>query len=142
MILGLLTRPQFSFEGEHYRIPQAFCEPKAVQTPHPPVTIGGGGERRTLRSVARFAQRWNTPYTDAPTLRHKLGVLAEPACGKSDRDLAEIDITAQVRYSTPGPTAAACAELADAGLDLAIVTLPPTSTSPRSSSRSRRRCGP
>src|SRR6478736_592894 len=51
VILGLLTRPQFSFEGEHYRITQAFCEPKAVQTPHPPVTIGGGGERRTLRSV-------------------------------------------------------------------------------------------
>ncbi len=95
-----------------------------MQTPHPPVTIGGGGERRTLRSVARFAQRWNTPHTDAPTLRHKLGVLAEH-CVDVGRDLAEIDITAQVRYSTPGPTAAACAELADAGLDLAIVTLPP-----------------
>jgi F420-dependent oxidoreductase-like protein len=123
VIVGLLTQPQFSFAGRHYTLTDAYCEPKGVQTPHPPITIGGGGERRTLRSVARFAQRWNIPFTDAATLRQKQEVLARH-CEEIGRDPAEIDITAQVRYQTPEPTAAACAELAGAGLDLAIITLP------------------
>src|ERR1700712_1933202 len=76
-IIGLLTQPQFSMAGAHFTFTDAYCEPKGVQTPHPPITIGGGGEKRTLRAVARYAQRWNIPSTDPATLTHKRDVLAE-----------------------------------------------------------------
>jgi len=111
--------------GEHFTMTDAYCEPKGVQTPHPPITIGGGGEMRTLRAVARYAQRWNIPFTDPATLAHKRDVLAQH-CEAIGRDPAEIDITAQVGYDpAAGPTALAetCAGLGEAGCQLAIVGL-------------------
>jgi F420-dependent oxidoreductase-like protein len=124
-IIGLLTQPQFSMAGKHFTLTDAYCEPKGVQTPHPPITIGGGGEKRTLRAVARYAQRWNIPSTDPATLAHKREVLAEH-CAAIGRDPAEIDITVQVGYdATTGPAALAeaCAALGEAGCNLAIVGL-------------------
>jgi len=53
VIVSLLTRPTTDFKGEYFTLADARCEPKAIQRPHPPVCIGGTGERRTLRSVAR-----------------------------------------------------------------------------------------
>ena len=47
------------FAGRYYRLTDARLEPKGVQTPHPPICIGGSGEQRTLRTAARFAQHWN-----------------------------------------------------------------------------------
>ena len=92
--------------------------------PHPPITIGGDGEKRTLRSVARFAQKWNTPFTDATVLRHKQEVLAGH-CADVGRDPGEIEITAQVIYiGTRGHRRRRVSELADAGCQTAIVYLP------------------
>ena len=122
VIIGLLTEPQFSFAGDHFVITDAYCEPKGVQKPHPPITIGGGGEKRTLRSVARFAQRWNIPFTDGPMLAHKQEILAAH-CAEVGRDPSEVDITAQVLHTTPEATAEACAALAEVGCNLAIVSL-------------------
>src|SRR5580700_9114758 len=59
VIVSLLTRPATDFTGRYYQLTNARCEPKPVQQPHPPVCIGGSGERRTLRTAARFAQHWN-----------------------------------------------------------------------------------
>jgi F420-dependent oxidoreductase-like protein len=123
VVIGLLTEPRYSFSGRHFTLTDAYCEPKGVQRPHPPITIGGDGERRTLRAVARFAQKWNTPFTDAPTLRHKMEVIAAH-CADIGRDPAEIEITAQVIHMGAGATAEACAELGEAGCDLAVVYLP------------------
>ena len=63
-----------------------------MQKPHPPICIGGGGERRTLRAVARFAQHWNFPGGDAATFRHKVDVIGEH-CEAVGRDPDEIERT-------------------------------------------------
>src|SRR5690349_2689595 len=58
-IIALLTQPLANFDGRYVRLVDARCEPKGVQRPHPPITIGGRGPKRTLRAVARWAQQWN-----------------------------------------------------------------------------------
>ncbi|MEO7556521.1 MAG: LLM class F420-dependent oxidoreductase, partial [Acidimicrobiales bacterium] len=64
VIVGLLSDETTTFNGEHYRLDAARCEPKGVQRPHPPIVIGGSGEKRTLRTAARVAQHWN--YVGGP----------------------------------------------------------------------------
>src|SRR5436305_4102995 len=61
VIVKLLTETTANFSGKHYQLADAYNEPKPVQKPHPPIVIGGGGEKRTLRTVARWAQHWNVP---------------------------------------------------------------------------------
>jgi F420-dependent oxidoreductase-like protein len=128
VIVALLTEDRVDYEGEHFQLSGAYCEPKGVQTPHPPITIGGDGPTRTLRAVARYAQRWNTPFASADSLRASLQTL-HAHCADIGRDPAEITITAQCIHDPeagPTATAEACAELAEAGCDLAVVYLPET----------------
>jgi probable F420-dependent oxidoreductase len=65
-----------------------------------PVLIGGGGERKTLRIVARHADIWHS-FSDVETLEHKLGVLQE-WCHRVDRDMSEIEISTGVRRTHDG----------------------------------------
>ena len=58
-IVGLLSQTTTTFAGQYVKLTDARCEPKPVQRPHPPITIGGRGKQRTLRTVARWAQQWN-----------------------------------------------------------------------------------
>lgn len=126
VVIGLLSQPQFSFAGEHFAVTDAWCEPKPIQRPHPPITIGGDGPRRTLRAVARYAQRWNTPFTSPEVLTEKLEVL-RGHCADVGRDPSEITITAQcIHDPAAGPvaTAEAVAALGEAGCELAVIYLP------------------
>jgi F420-dependent oxidoreductase-like protein len=128
VIIGLLTQERLDFAGEHFRLSGAYCEPKGVQTPHPPITIGGDGPTRTLRAVARYAQRWNTPFASAESLAASLEVL-HAHCADIGRDPSEITVTAQcIHDPVAGPvaTAEACRALGDAGCDVAVVYLPET----------------
>ncbi len=59
VIVGLLTEETTTFDGRYYQLTEARNEPKALQRPHPPICVGGSGEKRTLRTAARFAQHWN-----------------------------------------------------------------------------------
>src|SRR5436305_2722864 len=61
-VLDTLLRNEWSdFHGRHYTLERARCEPKPVQRPRPPITIGGAGRKRTLRAAARCADRWDHP---------------------------------------------------------------------------------
>ena len=127
VVLGLLRDETTDFDGTHYRLTAARCEPKPVQRPHPPLCIGGGGEKRTLRSVARYAQHWNFPGGGVETLTHKRAVLEEH-CADVGRDPSEIMISTHLRIPDDGGIPALVDEAAalnEAGLDLGIVYLQP-----------------
>ena len=129
VIVSLLTEPTTDFAGEHYTLKGAYCEPKPVQQPHPPIVIGGSGEKRTLRTVAQFAQHWN--YVGGPVDEYTRlkGVLADH-CAAIGRDPKEIMTSSHLRYdgASLGKLANESAAFADAGLDLGIIYLPPPHT--------------
>lgn len=85
VLKALWTEERADFDGEHYRLKDAPCEPKPVQRPHPPVWIGGGGERLLLRVVARRADGWNIWMVGEDEYRHKAEVLAQH-CREVGRD--------------------------------------------------------
>ena len=62
------------YEGAHYHLAETLCSPQPVSSPRPRVLIGGGGERKTLRLVARYADACNSSGTPRPS-RHKVDVL-------------------------------------------------------------------
>jgi len=127
VIVSLLTRPTTDFTGKYYQLSAARCEPKPVQRPHPPVCIGGSGERRTLRTAARFAQHWNFVGGTPEEFAHKRDVL-HAHCRDIGRDPGEIMLSSHIRLGPGGETGPALdtiTALAEHGLDLAIVILPP-----------------
>jgi F420-dependent oxidoreductase-like protein len=83
------------FEGKHYHLARTLNSPQALSRPHPPILIGGQGERKTLLLVARYADACN--LFDTPELAHKLDVL-RGHCAAEGRDYATIEKTVQVRY--------------------------------------------
>jgi F420-dependent oxidoreductase-like protein len=129
VVIALLTQGRSSYTGTYYALDGAYCEPKAVQQPHPPICIGGSGEKRTLRSVARVAQHWNNVGGPVDQYVRLKGVLAEH-CASFGRDPAEIMTSAHLRLDPADPKAllAEAEAFAEAGLDLGIVYLPPPHT--------------
>jgi len=91
IIKSLWTEEVTNFEGRYYRLKEAYNYPKPVQRPHPPILIGGEGEKLTLRVVAKHADRWNGGE-GVENYRHKLEVLKEH-CKKVGRDFDEIEKT-------------------------------------------------
>jgi F420-dependent oxidoreductase-like protein len=126
VIISLLTQQRTTYEGRHYELRDARCEPKPVQQPHPPICIGGSGEKRTLRTVARVAQHWNFVGGPVDEFTRLKGVIADH-CATFGRDPADIMTSAHIRLDPANPKAIAddIAAFADAGLDLGIIYLPP-----------------
>jgi F420-dependent oxidoreductase-like protein len=91
---ALFTEKRATFEGRHYKINEAICNPKPVQKPHPPITIGGSGEKVMLKLVAKFADRWNCP-AGYESFDHKFNVLKQH-CKDIGRDVNTIDISEQL----------------------------------------------
>ncbi len=83
------------YQGRHYQLERPLNHPAALTTPHPPIMIGGGGERKTLRLVARYAQACN--LFPGPDLGHKLDVL-RAHCDAEGRDYDEIEKTCYFMY--------------------------------------------
>ncbi len=92
VITSLFANPTTTFAGEHYQLTDAPLEPKPVRSPLP-ILIGGGGEKRTMRIAAKYANRWNV-WGTPDTLRHKNAVL-DRHCEDLGRDPAEITRSAQ-----------------------------------------------
>jgi F420-dependent oxidoreductase-like protein len=128
ILVGLLSQQTTTFKGSYYELTDARCEPKPVQRPHPPPCIGGSGEKRTLRTAARFAQHWNFVHGTVEQFSRARDVLHEH-CADIGRDPAEIVLSSHVAYTgDPAQTAATAAALGAVGLDLAIVQLRPPHT--------------
>lgn len=87
-------RTPLSWSGAHYRLREAHFSPGFVQRPGPPLLIGGGGERRTLRTVARYADVANLPGP-VPAVEHKLDVLRSH-CAAVGRDYDTLEKTVHV----------------------------------------------
>jgi F420-dependent oxidoreductase-like protein len=80
--------PTATFNGKYYQIRNAYCNPKPIQKPSPPIMVGGSGERQTLRIVAKYADACNL-FGSAETVKTKLSVLNEH-CKSVDRDYDSI----------------------------------------------------
>lgn len=78
-----------AFDGTHYRAGRLLNSPQAISRPHPPIMIGGGGEQRTLRLVAQYADACNV-FGGPETIHHKYEVLREH-CAAIGRDPDEIE---------------------------------------------------
>ncbi|TDE14958.1 LLM class F420-dependent oxidoreductase [Jiangella asiatica] len=93
------------FEGRHYRLERPVNAPNSVRRPHPPILVGGMGEKHTLRLVAQYADACNLP--DIPdggeTVRHKLDVLARH-CDAVGRPFGAIEKTLGMALA-PGESA-------------------------------------
>jgi F420-dependent oxidoreductase-like protein len=130
VLVGLLTQETTTFSGTYYQLTEARNEPKGIQKPHPPLCIGGGGEKRTLRTAARFAQHWNFGGGTPEEFAHKRDVLHQH-CADLGRDPREIMLSGHVRLGRDADVhrvADDAAALGEQGLDLAIVILPPPHT--------------
>jgi F420-dependent oxidoreductase-like protein len=130
VLVGLLSQETTDFFGSYYQLTSARCEPKPVQRPHPPIVIGGNGEKRTLRTTARFAQHWNYLGGTPEEFARKRDVL-HAHCRDIGRDPREITLSSHIRLGQdgdPSPVVDEAAALGEQGLDLAIVYLPPPHT--------------
>jgi F420-dependent oxidoreductase-like protein len=91
IIKKMWTEERASYAGKYYKINEAVCEPMPVQKPHPPITIGGSGEKLTLKVTAQYADRFDWGYLPSFELyKRKLRVL-ERHCRAVGRDFQEIE---------------------------------------------------
>ena len=115
------------YEGKHYQLAETICVPRPLQSPRPPILIGGGGEKKTLRLVAKYADACNLFGTSVADVKHKLEVL-RGHCDAEGRDYDAITKTIIGRVDPTATSASSCGRW---------------SSTPRSASawsRSRRRC--
>ncbi|MGX7682004.1 LLM class F420-dependent oxidoreductase [Jatrophihabitans sp. DSM 45814] len=127
VLIGLLSQETTDFDGKYYQLTNARNEPKGPQQPHPPICIGGAGEKRTLLTAARYAQHWNFGGGTPEQFAHKRDVLYSH-CSDIGRDPKEITLSSHIRLDSAGDLGATIDEvagLAEVGLDLAIVYLRP-----------------
>jgi F420-dependent oxidoreductase-like protein len=75
------------YHGKHYQLAETICQPQPIR--RPPILIGGGGEKKTLRLVAQYADVWNSTDSEIDVLIHKIDVLTRH-CETVGRDVAEI----------------------------------------------------
>lgn len=121
------------FQGRHYQLERLLCSPHPVTQPHPPILIGGGGERKTLRLVAQYADACNLfARTGLAGVQHKLDVLRDhcQTVGRAYSDIEKttldsLHITRDGRNGSMTPVEALeyFGQLAAMGIDQAIFSL-------------------
>ena len=113
----LFTEDHADFDGSFYRLEGAKALPKPIQEPHPPIVVGGTGEKRTLRIAALWADQWNLPGGDPDMLRHKVEVL-HGHCADVGRDPTEIEVSTKIKADgDPGALVDLVGEFREAGAD-------------------------
>ncbi len=123
---SLCTEHLTTFDGRYYQLKEARSAPKPVQRPYPPITIGGSGEKLTLRVVAKHADIWNFVAGSVETFQHKDRILREH-CAAVGRDTEEIERSVQVPvdYDDLGKTVKVTQDFVDAGATHLIFGLRP-----------------
>jgi F420-dependent oxidoreductase-like protein len=117
-----------AYHGKHYQLQETLCVPQPLSRPHPPILIAGGGEKKTLRLVAQYADACNV-YGPVETVRAKLAVL-KGHCDALGRDYASIEKTTLGSVEVgPGKSSASeviaqCKALADLGVQHALFNMP------------------
>ncbi len=122
------------FNGKHYQLERPLNSPNSIQRPHPPIMVGGGGEQKTLRMVAQYADACNLfARIGDDALRHKLDVLrghcetaGRPYDAIEKTTLSNLNITRDGRDGsiTPAQAIEQFAKLAELGIDHAIFNTP------------------
>jgi len=91
VIKRLWTQEKTNYNGKHYTLKDAVCEPKPLQTPHPPIIVGGSQEKYTMKVTAKYADRFDWGFLPSlDVYRRKLEVL-ENHCLTVGRDFSEIE---------------------------------------------------
>jgi F420-dependent oxidoreductase-like protein len=117
-----------AYNGRHNRLERTLCSPQPLSRPHPPILVAGGGEKKTLRMVAQYADACNL-YGPIETIRAKLAIL-RGHCDALGRDYASIEKTslgtAELQPEKMGAAAVVeqCRQLALIGVQHAIFNIP------------------
>jgi len=123
-----------AFDGKHVRLTEQIDVPSPIQRPHPPILIGGGGERKTLRLVAQYADATHQTTSDPREFTHKMEVLQEH-CADVGRNFGEIERWASVDVRSPSSKQRVAdtslivdrvSAMAEAGAQCLTLTLPNT----------------
>jgi len=109
------------YDGRHYRLAETLCNPMPVSLPRPRILIGGGGEKKTLRLVAQYADACNI-FGGPDVVAQKVDVLRRH-CDAVGRDPNEIEVTAMYRDLPAGATVAQVVEGAQRLADVGVATL-------------------
>ena len=119
-----------SYQGKYYQLAETINNPQPLTKPHPPILIGGGGEKKTLRLVAQYADACNLfAQIGTDSLQHKLDILKRH-CEAVGRDYAEIEKTTlgtvhlASGHLSPSDVIGQCKALADIGIQHAIFNMP------------------
>jgi len=97
IIRSMLTQDRTTYEGKHYSVVDATCQPSPVQD-RVPIWIGGQGEKRTLRIAAKYADGWNAPYI-APERWGYLNTKLDEWCAVEGTDPASVERTVNLSFS-------------------------------------------
>ncbi|MEO6652901.1 MAG: TIGR03560 family F420-dependent LLM class oxidoreductase [Ilumatobacteraceae bacterium] len=122
VIRSLLDNRVTNFAGEIYTVTDAWCEPKPVQTKLP-LAIGGKGPKRTLRTVARWADQWDMTFPDDPDAWKRLDDVLRSHCEECGRDETEIERSVHLGFGPeddPEALADRAAAFHAAGVDLIV----------------------
>lgn len=123
----LLTQETTDFDGKFFKLREARNEPKPLQAPRPPIVIGGRGEKRTLRLVARYASMWDAMFAeDEPEEWLRLREVMIGHCRDVGRDPAAVSCSSHLRVDPnpdPEEVAERCARMFEHGIDVAILGL-------------------
>jgi len=115
----------FDFHGTYYDLTGAWCNPKPLQRPHPPIFIGGRS-LATLRVVAQHANAWNMPGGDLDDAVQRSALL-DRLCAEAGREPGSItrSMVLRVSYDQPAATRDAVAKAISAGFTHVVLTVPP-----------------
>lgn len=98
VITSLLSNETTTYDGKYYQLTDARCEPKGPQSPNVPIMIGGQGEKRTLRTVARHANMWDSLRMEIDDWKAKRDVLYSH-CADIGRDPSEIETSTHFMFA-------------------------------------------